>query len=82
MGTSIDADIGFGIAFEDTGNFPWETKEFDYEIEKWWIYGVNGYKDPFQLYNKEGNYFDETSESKSDEWYKSLDDFKKSAVSG
>lgn len=55
MGTSTNGQINYGILFEEDFKFPWD-EEHDGDIEKWWIYKVHGYKNPIELYDKDGNY--------------------------
>ena len=56
MGVSTDGQICFGIAFEDEMEFPWDSDEYDGDIEGWWICAVNEYRSPFEIYNSDGEY--------------------------
>lgn len=55
MGTSTDGQINYGILFEEYFQFPWD-EEYDGNIEEWWMYKVHGYKNPFELFDEDGNY--------------------------
>lgn len=50
MGTSTNGQLCFGICFEEDYEFPW--KDFD-DIQDWWK-EINGYKNPFRLFDEEG----------------------------
>lgn len=43
MGTSTNGQICFGYLFDEGYEFPWDTEEFDGDIEKWWL-SVSGFK--------------------------------------
>ena len=53
MSVSNNAKIFYGITFEEYYEFPWDGYE---DIEDWWIYGVNGFRHSFELYDSDGNY--------------------------
>jgi len=59
MGVSSNADVTFGIKFEEDFEFPWddESKE-DYEIEDWWR-DVNGFKHSVEIYDERGEYIND-----------------------
>ena len=55
MSISSDGIITYGINFdpdEDEVVFPWG----DDDIDDWWIDVVHGYKPPFELFDKDGDY--------------------------
>ena len=37
MGVSTDGQICFGIAFEECTEFPWDSEEYDGDIDAWWL---------------------------------------------
>lgn len=51
MGTSTDAQICYGIQFEEDFEFPWGD-----DLEEWWVNNVLGYSPPFEVYDQSGNY--------------------------
>lgn len=53
MGQSTNAEISFGIAFEEDYEFPWSGED----IGDWWR-NQSGFKHSFEIYNDEGNYID------------------------
>lgn len=58
MTVSTDAILCFGIAFdnEDTPPFPWDTGEFENDIEDWWREKVLGFRHSKPIYTPEGGY--------------------------
>lgn len=70
MGVSTDGQICFGVAFDEGFGFPWEEEEYEGDEQKWWR-DINGYKSPFELYDKRGEYLDKnTSKDRINEYYK------------
>ena len=63
MGTSTNGQISFGIVFEEEFEFPWD-KEFEGDIEQWWLLDVCKYKPPFELFDETGNYINGIEPSK------------------
>lgn len=58
MGAATDGQLSYGIVFEEGFEFPWDTKEFEGDYEKWWEF-VNDYQNPeFNPYTEEGQYKD------------------------
>lgn len=57
MSVSTDGQICYGISFEEDHQFPWDDEKFNGDIKDWWR-DVNGFKPPFELYDKDGNYID------------------------
>lgn len=59
MGQSTDGQLCYGIAFPEGFEFPWMEEDEDGDIvgdeEDWWL-KENGYKPPFELYDKNGEY--------------------------
>lgn len=56
MGQSTNAQLCYGIAFDEDIEFPWWSDErFDREIEAWWR-ELLGYKPSFELYGDDGDY--------------------------
>ena len=54
MGMSTDGEIHYGIKFDEDFVFPWNTDEFEYDIEEWWQ-EVGGFQPLFQLYDADGD---------------------------
>jgi hypothetical protein len=77
MGISSDGQICFGIAFEEEYEFPWQNEKWDGYEEEWWLYGVCGYKPPFEIYDESGEYIDgkEPTKEKKDAYYSHYRDF-------
>jgi hypothetical protein len=53
MGQSTNAEISFGIAFEEDYEFPWNG----FDIEDWWREWC-GFINSFEIYDEEGNHID------------------------
>ena len=79
MGISSDAMICYGVMLMEDEQFPWDDKKWEGELEEWWAYEVCGYKNPFELYDENGEYLtaEAPSESKIDEYYLSKFNFMK-----
>lgn len=56
MTTSTDGQLCFGVLFEEDYEFPWDDEKHDGDFEDWWLYEVCNYKNPFELYDDEGEY--------------------------
>jgi hypothetical protein len=54
MGQSTNAEISFGILFEEEYKFPW-NEEHGGDIEEWWK-DVAGYEPLFRVYDEQGEY--------------------------
>jgi len=81
MGVSTDGQICFGIAFNEEGaTFPWDSDEYDGDIEDWWIYAVQGYQRPFEIFDADGEYLEGICPSRERiaEYYQLWHDFKES----
>ena len=78
MGTSTNGQICYGIMFEDEYEFPWDSDEYDGDIDDWWLRAVLGYKPSFELYNADGNWIDgiKPAKEKKDAYFQELRDFK------
>lgn len=78
MGISSDGQICYGIAFEEGYTFPWSGVDYDGEFETWWIVGVCGYENPFEIYTSQGEYINgvRPEQDKMDEYYKHYREFK------
>ena len=78
MGISSDGQICYGIEFEDEYEFPWEDEEWNQDIEKWWCFGICGYKPLFKIYDENGEHIDKNiSPKKINEYYEQYNNFKK-----
>lgn len=76
MTTSTDAIICFGMTFDEDREFPWDDDDDD--IEEWWLNTI-GYKKPFELFDKDGDYVDgmKPSMTKIREYYEKREEFLK-----
>ncbi len=54
MGVSTDAQICYGLSFEEGYEFPWLDENGSGEIERWWAYDVLGFKHSFDAYDADG----------------------------
>ncbi len=70
MGQSTDGQISYGVRFPDGFEFPWDLRH-DGDEEAWWREAF-GYKPPFEIYDKDGEYLDgkKPTEEKVGEYYK------------
>jgi len=64
MSILTDGQINFGIPFEEGYEFPWD--KFDGGINYWWIYEICGYKNPVELYDRDGEYLNGMAPSDKD----------------
>ncbi len=73
MGVSTNAEINYGIVFEEDFEFPWSDEKYEGDIGEWWL-DANGYKPPFEPYTKDGNYAPGFKEKdpRLDEYYEHL----------
>jgi hypothetical protein len=55
MSTSTDAEISFGVRFEEDTEFPWDDEKYEGEVDHWWL-EVTGYKPEHEIYDDKGNY--------------------------
>ena len=58
MGISSDGQICYGISFDEDYEFPWNG-EWDGEaddIDSWWLFEVCKYKNPFELFDDDGEW--------------------------
>lgn len=56
MTTSTNGQICYGVLFDEDHEFPWDSDEWEDDIEEWWLYEVCGYRPPFELYDTQGNW--------------------------
>jgi len=78
MTVSTDAQICFGIAFDEETEFPWSGEEWDDDIETWWIYAIQEYQPPFEIYDTNGEYLESVkpSDERICEYYRTKHTFK------
>ena len=78
MGVSTNGQICYGILFEESYEFPWDSDEWDGDIETWWLYEVCGYQNPFELRDESGHYLDDARPLKEriNEYYDTQQAFK------
>lgn len=74
MGVSTNAEISYGIIFEEDFEFPWTDGE-DNDIDNWWLYTVNGYKHPFEIYDDKGMRIEGIDEARKDAYYEEMRTF-------
>ncbi len=55
MSVSTNAEISFGILFDEDHEFPWDDEKYDTDMAEWWR-DINGYKPPFELFDERGEY--------------------------
>jgi len=51
MSISSDGQICFGIALDESEEYPWDD-----DFERWWFDEVCGYVEPFPLFTEDGGY--------------------------
>ena len=56
MGVSTDGQICFGILFDEGFEFPWDSNEFEGDIEGWWTFDVLEFRHSFEIFTPEGEY--------------------------
>jgi len=56
MGQSTDANICYGIPFEEGTEFPWDNEPFDGDFEEWYLREVSKFKPSFEIYDENGEY--------------------------
>lgn len=81
MSTSTNAEISYGIFFEEGFEFPWnEETEWEGDMEEWWLVESGWKWDKQQPYDKDGNYSPGISKGSPliDEFYDSRDDWRNS----
>lgn len=78
MGVSTDGIICYGIALEEGIELPWDNDEWDNDEEEWWMYEVCGYQNPFELFDKRGNWIPgmENDEEKHRQYYDQRREFR------
>ena len=73
MGSSVDGKLSYGAIFNKDTEFPWNKKEFGYNIDDWWLKDVLGWKPPFKLYDENGEYVNpEITKGKVEGYYNSM----------
>ena len=78
MTTSTNGQICYGIALDEDTEFPWDSDEYEGDIDDWWVSGVLGYQPPFKMYNSAGNFINgvEPPKEKVKAYYQDRRDFK------
>lgn len=76
MTTATDAQLCYGIAFDEDTEFPWSGEEFDGEIEIWWRQML-GYRPSFEIFDEDGNWPDgvEPPEERIDAYFEERENF-------
>jgi len=60
MGQSTNAQLCYGIAFEEGTEFPWTDDKYAFDIDDWWL-DVQGFKPTVEIYDEEGNWLNGVS---------------------
>lgn len=60
MGQSTDAQLCYGIAFDEGTEFPWTDDKYDNDIDDWWL-TIQGFKPTVEIYDEEGNWLNGVS---------------------
>jgi hypothetical protein len=56
MGVNADAELSYGIVFDEGTEFPWEAEPYNGDEDEWWM-AVNGYVCPHPSpFTEAGNY--------------------------
>ena len=56
MGVSTNAQLCFGVLFDEDTEFPWDTEDYAGDIEEWWLTEVCGYQPSVALFDAQGEY--------------------------
>jgi hypothetical protein len=74
MGISSDGVISYGLKFEEGYEFPWQGEDYT----DWWL-KESGYKEPFKLWDSNGNFPNgvKPADSVITEYYNHRREFKK-----
>lgn len=79
MGVSTDGQICYGIILDDGEELPWSKDEYDWDINKWWVVGILGFKHSFELFDKDGRWIlPRPSEEIEDKYFQEQRDFEES----
>lgn len=65
MNTTTKNILCYGI---EINNAPWRKEKYLNDIDEWWIYEVNKYKEIFPIYTKDEDYIDGITQSQINEW--------------
>jgi len=79
MSVSTDGQLCYGILLSEDAELPWQTEEYDYDIEDWWIVKILGFKHSFELFDEKGNWLEPRQSKKiEDKYFQEQIDFKDS----
>jgi len=77
MGVSTNGQICYGILLVDEIELPWD--DVDNDIDKWWLYEVLNYKNPFEIFDQDGNWIngEKPPTTTVDEYYETQKEYRK-----
>jgi hypothetical protein len=77
MSVSTDGQICFGVILDEEEEYPWQIKEYDDDIDDWWIFDVLGFSHSFEMFTPQGEWIGgkEWPEEKRDQHYQEKRDF-------
>lgn len=82
MTTSTNGQICYGVLLEEDQELPWQTKEWWNDIDRWWLFAIQGYKNPFELFTAAGNWIEpKPTEEKRERYYAARYKFKEQCPS-
>ncbi len=53
MGSDARVHICYGVILDDDAEYPWDSEEFNGDLEEWWITKVKGFKHSFEIYEND-----------------------------
>lgn len=65
MTVSTNAQICYGVTFDEDFEFPWDDEKYE-EIDDWWLHEVHGFKPSVELFGPDGEYLNGIEPSKED----------------
>ena len=72
MTVSTDAQISYGVLIQPDENeepLPWDYERYGGDIEEWWVYEACEYKNPFELFDEDGDWLPGADHSLFDQLY-------------
>jgi hypothetical protein len=58
MSRTVEGIICFGVLMDEESQVPWNQKEYSYDIDDWWLFGICKFKPTEEIFNKDGSYID------------------------
>lgn len=72
MSTSTDGHLSFGILFEEGFEFPWDTEDYENDIEVWWR-DIKGFVNPVDCpFDEDGNFKPGYNHENSRQYYQEI----------